>query len=195
MSVDRLEATRALVEALDDEFVVAALGNPAYDLYLAGDRPHNFYMWGAMGLACSVGLGLAKSVPNAKVIVLDGDGSILMNLGALTTIGVERPTNLVHIVWDNRSYDLTGGQPTATAQRADLVQIACGAGLDKCRFVASLEEFVSLVPDLLEEQGPWFVAVDTGPTPKDRVKPQASLRRRFLDLDQTIDRARAQKWV
>lgn len=192
MSVDRLEATKALVSVLNDELVVAALGNPAYDLFLAGDRRENYYMWGAMGLAGSVGLGLAIAAPKAKVVVLDGDGSVLMNLGSLATTGTLRPRNLVHIVWDNRAYDLTGGQATATAHNANLVEIAKASGIERCSYVETHREFTAMLPAVLSEPGPWFIVVDTGPTSPDRVKPQAALRRRFVQIDSTIDCALAQ---
>ena len=123
----RLEATRLVVGTLGDEPrtpIVASLGHPAYDLFAAGDRPANFYTWGSMGLASSIGLGLAIARPDRRVVVLDGDGSLLMNLGSLATIGWTRPPNLVVIVWDNESYATTGGQDTATAHGADLA----GAG-------------------------------------------------------------------
>ena len=92
---DRLEATRAIVELAGGAPIVASLGHPAYDLFAAGDRPQNFYTWGSMGLASSIGLGLALARPDLRVIVLDGDGSLLMNLGSLATIGLLQPTNLV----------------------------------------------------------------------------------------------------
>ena len=87
----RLDATRQLVAAVDDEPIVASLGHPAYDLFAAGDRPANFYTWGSMGLASSIGLGLALAQPELRVFVVDGDGSLLMNLGSLATIGWTRP--------------------------------------------------------------------------------------------------------
>src|SRR5258708_4205100 len=116
----RLEATRVIVGLAGDAPIVASLGHPAYDLFAAGDRPQNFYTWGSMGLASSIGLGLALARPDVRVIVLDGDGSLLMNLGSLATIGLLRPANLVVVVMDNQEYATTGGQPTPTAHGADL---------------------------------------------------------------------------
>ena len=116
----RLEATRAIVELAGDAPIVASLGHPAYDLFAAGDRPQNFYTWGSMGLASSIGVGLALARPDMRVFVLDGDGSLLMNLGSLATIGLLRPANLVLVVMDNEEYATTGGQPTPTAHGADL---------------------------------------------------------------------------
>src|SRR5580765_5107979 len=116
----RLEATRAICAVAGDAAIIASLGHPAYDLFAAGDRPANFYTWGSMGLASSLGLGLALARPELRVFVLDGDGSLLMNLGSLATIGWTRPGGLVLIVWDNELYGTTGGQASATAHGADL---------------------------------------------------------------------------
>ena len=116
----RLEATRAICTVAGEAAIIASLGHPAYDLFAADDRPRNFYTWGSMGLASSIGLGLALARPDLRVVVLDGDGSLLMNLGSLATIGLLHPPNLVVIVMDNEEYATTGGQPTPTAYGADL---------------------------------------------------------------------------
>src|SRR5258708_14389543 len=108
----RLEATRTICEVAGEAAIVASLGHPAYDLFAAGDRPRNFYTWGSMGLASSVGLGLALARPDLRIFVLDGDGSLLMNLGSLATIGLLRPPNLVLVVMDNQEYATTGRQQT-----------------------------------------------------------------------------------
>ena len=125
----RLEATRAICEVAGDAAIVASLGHPAYDLFTAEDRPRNFYTWGSMGLASSIGLGLALARPDVRVFVLDGDGSLLMNLGSLATIGLLRPSNLVVIVMDNEEYATTGGQQTPTALGADLDAAARAMGV------------------------------------------------------------------
>src|SRR5471030_104519 len=125
----RLEATRVIAELAGDAPIIASLGHPAYDLFAAGDRPQNFYTWGSMGLASSVGLGLALARPDLRVIVLDGDGSLLMNLGSLATIGLLRQANLVVVVMDNEEYATTGGQPTPTAHGADLETAARAMGI------------------------------------------------------------------
>jgi thiamine pyrophosphate-dependent acetolactate synthase large subunit-like protein len=118
--MNRLDATKIIVSLAGDAPIVASLGHPAYDLFSAGDRPQNFYTWGSMGLASSIGLGLALARPDARVFVLDGDGSLLMNLGSLATIGLLQPANLVLVVMDNEEYATTGGQKTPTADGADL---------------------------------------------------------------------------
>jgi thiamine pyrophosphate-dependent acetolactate synthase large subunit-like protein len=135
----RLEATRAIVELAGDAAIVASLGHPAYDLFAAGDRPQNFYTWGSMGLASSIGLGLALARPELRVIVLDGDGSLLMNLGSLATIGLLRPANLIVIVMDNEEYATTGGQPTPTAHGADLEAAARAMGIVTAATVRTAE--------------------------------------------------------
>ena len=116
----RLEATRLLVAALGNEPIVSSLGHPTYDLFASGARPSNFYTWGSMGLASSIGLGLALARPDLRVFVVDGDGSLLMNLGSLATIGLLQPANYVLVVMDNEQYATTGGQLTPTARGADL---------------------------------------------------------------------------
>ncbi|HMD35914.1 MAG TPA: thiamine pyrophosphate-dependent enzyme [Vicinamibacterales bacterium] len=126
----RLEATRIIVELAGDAAIVASLGHPAYDLFAAGDRPRNFYTWGSMGLASSLGVGIALAKPDVFVIVLDGDGSLLMNLGSLATIGLLQPKNLLVIVMDNELYATTGGQATPTAHGADLAAAARAMRID-----------------------------------------------------------------
>jgi thiamine pyrophosphate-dependent acetolactate synthase large subunit-like protein len=153
----RLEATRRLVAAAGDDPIVASLGHPAYDLYAAGDRPVNFYTWGSMGLASSIGLGLAMAQPARRVIVLDGDGSLLMNLGSLATIGWRQPSNLVVVVWDNQLYGTTGGQQTATAHGADLAVAARGLGIASSVTVRDIEELESALSRTSAERGPWLI--------------------------------------
>ena len=181
--VDRATAMTVLHRQLSDELVVAALGNPAYDLFNAGDRPEHFYMWGAMGLGPSVGLGVAIAAPHKKVIAMEGDGGVLMNMGALATIGMRQPENFVLIVWDNGVFDLTGGQVTAAATSTDLAAVSQACGIEKTRRISTLDEFDAGVARALREPGPWCLVVDTGPTPGDRVKPLVALRTRFMQLE------------
>ena len=128
--MNRLEATRIVVEAAGVAPIVASLGHPAYDLFAAGDRPQNFYTWGSMGVASSIGVGLALARPETRVFVVDGDGSLLMNLGSLATIGLLQPPNLVLVVMDNEAYATTGGQATPTAHGADLAAAARAMRVD-----------------------------------------------------------------
>jgi thiamine pyrophosphate-dependent acetolactate synthase large subunit-like protein len=152
--MNRLEATRHVVDAVGDDPIVASLGHPAYDLFAAGDRPANFYTWGSMGLASSIGLGLAMARPDLRVFVLDGDGSLLMNLGSLATIGWVRPSNLVVVVWDNGGYGTTGGQDTATAHHADLEVAAKALGAAVTATVRTPEALVAEVTRARIEPGP-----------------------------------------
>ena len=155
--MNRLEATRVLAAAIDTEPIVASLGHPAYDLFAAGDRPANFYTWGSMGLASSIGLGLALARPELRIFVVDGDGSLLMNLGSLATIGWTRPSNLVLIVWDNQLYGTTGGQDTATAHGADLEAAARAMGATATATVTTAEAFGAAIARARGEPGPWVI--------------------------------------
>lgn len=155
--MNRLEATRRVVARLRDEAVVASLGHPAYDLFAAGDRPENLYTWGSMGLASSIGLGLALARPDRRVVVLDGDGSLLMNLGSLATIARYRPANLVLVVWDNERYGTTGGQPTATASGTDLAAVARGAGIGAATLVRAPGDLDGALAVAWREPGPHLI--------------------------------------
>ncbi len=155
--MNRLQATQQLIALLDDEPIVASLGHPAYDLFAAGDRPANFYTWGSMGLASSIGLGLALARPDLRVVVVDGDGSLLMNLGSLATIGWTRPRNLVVIVWDNEEYGTTGGQETATAHGTDLEAAARAMGAPATVTVRTADDFSAAVARARVEPGPWVI--------------------------------------
>jgi thiamine pyrophosphate-dependent acetolactate synthase large subunit-like protein len=167
--VNRLQATQQLIAAMDDEPIIASLGHPAYDLFAAGDRPANFYTWGSMGLASSIGLGLALARPDLRVVVVDGDGSLLMNLGSLATIGWTRPRNLVLIVWDNEEYGTTGGQQTATAHGADLEAAARAMGASTTATVRTPDDFAAVVARARVESGPWVIiakVAESAPTAK-----------------------------
>jgi len=160
--MNRLDATRRLVAAAGNAPIVASLGHPAYDLAAVEDRPANFYTWGSMGLASSIGLGLALVRPELRVFVVDGDGSLLMNLGSLATIGWVRPENLVLIVWDNALYATTGGQDTATAHGADLEAAAKAMGAAATMTVRSEDEFDRAIARSQTEPGPWVIVAKVG---------------------------------
>jgi len=153
----RLDATHRLAAALGNDLVIASLGHPAYDLFAAGDHDTYFYTWGSMGLASSVGLGLAMAQPDRRVVVLDGDGSLLMNLGSLATIGWVRPANLVVIVWDNGLYGTTGGQDTATAHGTDLDAAARAMGISATATVKTLAELDHAMARSRSQSGPWVI--------------------------------------
>jgi sulfopyruvate decarboxylase subunit beta len=130
VNMKRIDAIRDIAweTAQDDALLVCNIGIPCKELYSVCDMPNNFYMLGSMGLASSIGLGLALSLPGRKVIAIDGDGSVLMNMGSLATIAAQAPKNYLLVIIDNGSYGSTGNQPTATAKGTDLAQIARGAG-------------------------------------------------------------------
>lgn len=123
----RREAIEDIMKSIDDELIVCNIGFPSRELYDIKDRDENFYMIGSMGLASSIGLGLALARPDKKVVVIDGDGSLLMNMGSLVTVFAANPSNLTWIVIDNGAYGSTGNQDTY-AQLLDLVDIAKSVG-------------------------------------------------------------------
>jgi sulfopyruvate decarboxylase subunit beta len=137
----RLDALRRLYPRLEDKIVVTIMGAVSAELQSIGHRPNFFYLQHAMGLASSMGLGIALARPERQVVVFDGDGSILMNLGSLTTLARYRPENLVHVVFDNESLLSVGGFPTATATGSDIAAIAAGAGVPRSCTVRTLDEF------------------------------------------------------
>jgi sulfopyruvate decarboxylase subunit beta len=134
----RIDAIKIIADELENELVVCNLGFPSRELYSVRDRPENFYMLGSMGLASSIGLGLSLSTAK-RVVVMDGDGSILMNLGSLATIANHPPKNLTLIIFDNESYGSTGGQLSYTAGKTDLATLATGAGIEKVLVVNSAQ--------------------------------------------------------
>ena len=139
--MQRVAAIRAIHPELERSVVVTIMGAVAAELQSIGHRPNFFYLQHAMGLASSVGLGIALSRPKLPVVVLDGDGSLLMNLGGLTTLARYRPRNLVHVVFDNESLLSVGGFPTATSTGSDLAAIAHGAGVPRTATVRTVAEF------------------------------------------------------
>jgi sulfopyruvate decarboxylase subunit beta len=139
--MERIHCLEAIYDELTDCAVVTIMGAVAVELYSLGHRPNFFYLEHAMGLASSMGLGIALSQPERKVVVLDGDGSVLMNLGGLTTLARYAPGNLTQIVFDNQSLLSVGGFPTATATGSDLAGMAKAAGIANARTVTDLEDF------------------------------------------------------
>lgn len=137
----RIDALQSIYPDLERSIVVTIMGATAAELQSLGHRPNFFYLQHAMGLASSVGLGIALARPELPVVVFDGDGSILMNLGGLTTLARYRPRNLVHVVFDNESLLSVGGFPTATSTGSDIAGIARAAGVPNTTTVRTLEEF------------------------------------------------------
>jgi sulfopyruvate decarboxylase subunit beta len=139
--MQRLECLRAIYKELESCIVVTIMGAVAAELQSLGHRPNFFYLQHAMGLASSTGLGLALSVPHQKVIVIDGDGSLLMNLGTLSTLARYRPPNMIEVVFDNESLLSVGGFPTATSTGTDLAEISRASGIPRSSTVRTIAEF------------------------------------------------------
>jgi thiamine pyrophosphate-dependent acetolactate synthase large subunit-like protein len=182
--INRLEATRYLVGRAPQALIVAGPGNAKFDLAATGDRPQHFYIWNSLGLAPSIGLGLALAQPEQQVIVLDGDGGTLMNPGALVTTARLAPPNLLHIVWDNGQYQLTGGQPTGTATMTDLAAMGRGAGLQHAAAATTMSEFEAGLETWLTEPGPWLVVarIDDSPAPARPPKDPVWIKLRFMEM-------------
>lgn len=147
--MQRLECLRAIYDRLEKCLVVTIMGAVACELQSLGHKPNFFYLQHAMGLGSSTGLGLALCLPQQKVVVFDGDGSILMNLGGYTTLARYRPKNLVHVVFDNESLLSVGGFPTATSTGSDLEGVARASGIVRTGTVRTLEEFTHAFHDAL----------------------------------------------
>ncbi len=145
----RVDCLRSIYPELESCLVVTIMGAVAAELQSLGHRPNFFYLQHAMGLASSTGLGLALCLPEQKVIVIDGDGSLLMNLGSLSTMARYRPKKLVHIVFDNESLLSVGGFPTATSTGTDLEGIARASGISQVCTVRGVDDFKAAVSDAL----------------------------------------------
>ncbi|WP_255429556.1 thiamine pyrophosphate-dependent enzyme [Ramlibacter albus] len=139
MSIDRRAFVAALVAQCPDALVVTGLGSPSYDAFAAGDRPGNFYLWGAMGGAAAVALGLALAKPSRPVIAITGDGEQLMGLGALATAAVQRPDNLTVVVLDNGHFGETGMQRSHSSLGLNLVAVAKGCGIEDAVVVREMD--------------------------------------------------------
>ena len=158
----RREVVAAMLADRGDMLVVAGLGAPVWDCTAVADHPLNFPLWGAMGGAAAMGLGLAMAQPERRVLVITGDGEMLMGLGAMTTIGSQRPDNLAVVVCDNERYGETGMQLTHTAGGADLPAMALAAGFATAAGIRSDNEFKAALPAIREGRnaaGPGFWSI------------------------------------
>ncbi|HKO06447.1 MAG TPA: thiamine pyrophosphate-dependent enzyme [Alphaproteobacteria bacterium] len=181
--MNRFDLTKRLVAKLKhEEAVVGGIGNTNFDLWAAERRPQNFYMLGSMGLASPIALGVALAQPKRRVIALEGDGSLLMQLGCLATIAMLRQRNLAIVVMDNAMYQVTGAQASATAFGADVAAIARGAGIAKSSWAADEADFEQLVERALVEDGPWLIAarIDGKPAAGQTERDPAQIRDRFM---------------
>ncbi|MCA1647641.1 MAG: hypothetical protein LC797_19985 [Chloroflexi bacterium] len=178
--MQRLDATRIVVELAGAAPIVGGVGNSTFDL-VPFDRPRNFYMWNSMGMASSIGLGLALARPDLRVVVLDGDGSILMNLGSLATARACDVSNLVHIIWDNGGWEITGGQPAGSPFGVDLEAIARGCGFRQTATVDHLAGFRETLGRAMADTRAWAIVarIDPGDSPYRPSKNCIWLRDRF----------------
>ncbi len=181
--MQRLALTRILVSLLThEEAIVAGIGNTNFDLAAAGHRPQNFYMLGSMGLALPIALGGAVAQPGRRFFALEGDGSLLMNLGCLATVASVAPRNLTIIIWDNGLYQITGKQPAATASVTDLVGVAKAAGIANSAWATDETDFTRLVTQSLTDDGPHLIAahIDDAPGASRPERDPVLLRDRYM---------------
>lgn len=181
-TIDRRAFVADLLEACPSALVVAGLGAPAYDVFAAGDRDGSFYLWGAMGGAAAMGLGLALAQPDRSVLVVTGDGEQLMGLGTLATIGAQRPRNLTLVVLDNGRYGETGMQETHTSLGTSLVKVALACGLDWAGEVDALDGVPALAGRVRARGGCALAQVLVRAEPLPRTLPSRDgeyLKRRF----------------
>lgn len=143
-TLDRRLAVKTLLDGRDDALLVTGLGSPSYDVHAAGDRDDNYYLWGAMGGAALVGLGLAQAQPNRRVVVITGDGEQLMAFASLATIGVARPRNLAVIVLDNQHFGETGMQESHTGRGIALNKVAAVCGFAETGEMRTFDEVAAL---------------------------------------------------
>ena len=158
--LERRSVVSALLEGRKDAIAIGGLGASTYDIAAAGDHDRNFYLWGAMGGAVMIGLGVALAQPNLPVVVITGDGEMLMGMGSLATVGLQQPKNLCIIVLDNEVYGETGGQASHTGSNTDLVGVAKACGITDVRAMTTMAEvkaFAALMQDVAA--GPRFASI------------------------------------
>ena len=175
----RFDATKMLLGMVGDIPIVGNLGPTSDELWHAGHRARNFYTHGSMGLCSSIALGMALSTTE-KVISLDGDGSMLMNMGTIATIGREAPANLIIIVWDNEEWGQTGHQSSHTAKGTALDEVAHACGISKTAIVSNEQELRSVVQTALESDGPWYIVAkiqEAAYLPRAPIEPEMTLYR------------------
>jgi thiamine pyrophosphate-dependent acetolactate synthase large subunit-like protein len=157
--LERRSAVKALLADRGTLLLVTGLGSPTYDAFAAGDNPRNFHLWGAMGSSVMVGLGLALARPQEPVLVLTGDGELLMGLGSLATVAQHKPANLSIVVLDNEAYAETGGQSTATGHGVDLAAVAAASGLTNSETIRERARLTDLRQRLHASSGPLFAVL------------------------------------
>ena len=158
--LERRGVVSGLLTARNDAVVVGGLGASTYDIAAAGDHDRNFYLWGAMGGAVMIGLGVALAQPKLPVVVITGDGEMLMGMGSLATVGLQKPANLTIVVLDNEVYGETGGQASHTATTVDLVGVARACGISDARAIATMADVEAFAPILQDvSSGPRFASI------------------------------------
>ena len=157
--LERRGVVRTLLADRGDLLVIAGLGAPAWDATDAGDHPLTFPLWGGMGGATAIGLGLALAQPDRRVLVLTGDGELLMGMGSLATVGVQRPRNLAVVVLDNEHYGETGMQPSHTAFGVDLAATARACGFASSAMITGLDQVAGLRTAIHKDEGPLFAQI------------------------------------
>ena len=158
--LERRSVVSGLLTERKDAIVVGGLGASTYDIAAAGDHDRNFYLWGAMGGAVMIGLGIALARPKLPVVVITGDGEMLMGIGSLATVGLQKPGNLTIVVLDNEVYGETGGQASHTAATVDLVGVARSCGITDARIIATMADIEAFAPSIQGvSSGPRFVSI------------------------------------
>ena len=158
--LERRSVVSGLLADRQDAVVVGGLGASTYDIAAAGDHDRNFYLWGAMGGAVMIGLGVALAQPELPVVVITGDGEMLMGMGSLATVGLQKPANLTIVVLDNEVYGETGGQASHTATTVDLVGVARACGISDARAIATMADIEAFAPVMQDvSSGPRFASV------------------------------------
>ena len=170
-ALHRRTVVKRLLEKRGDMLVVAGLGASVWDVTAAGDDPLNFPLWGAMGGAVAVGLGLALTQPSRRVLVITGDGEMLMGIGSLATVATQGPENLAIVVLDNERYGETGMQRTHTAGGVDLAAIASGSGIPLCSTIKNEKDLNKILPQIRTVQGPCFFNIKVRAEALPRVLP------------------------
>jgi len=169
--LDRRHVVATLLEARGDAAVVCGLGSPTYDVATVSASDRNYYLWGAMGAAAMVGLGLALALPELHVIVVTGDGELLMALGALATIAAKQPKNLSILVLDNEHYGETGMQQSHTGFGVDLAAVAQACGIEDARTVRSEDELQAARATFHKQGAPNLIAAKVDPATASRIAP------------------------
>jgi thiamine pyrophosphate-dependent acetolactate synthase large subunit-like protein len=158
--LERRSVVSTLLAERKDAIAVGGLGASTYDIAAAGDHDRNFYLWGAMGGAVMIGLGIALAQPDVPVVVITGDGEMLMGMGSLATVALQKPGNLTIVVLDNEVYGETGGQASHTAATVDLVGVARSCGIADTRDIATMAEIRAFTPQMQDvSSGPRFASI------------------------------------